>query len=115
MPSFKEIFDSVKNRNDEEFTLNEAYEIGEAAKALHDTQKATKLFLEWLTNDFAKTYRAIHMTPHHWENKGPELQMILEQKFEQLKEQVDSLDEYLLDARTEMNPQEHTWSKWDAT
>ena len=114
MPSFKEIFDSVKNRNDEEFKLNEAYEVGEAAKALYETQKMTKAFYEWLSTDFAKQFKNVHMTPNDWEVKGSDMQMELQQKFEQLEQQIRSLDNYLYDTKSETNPQEHPWRKWDA-
>ncbi len=122
--NFKEIFESVKNRNDESLKLEEAYNIGEAAKALKDTQNVLSSVAQDLAaGDFAKSFKQMHMDPRNLEDGVYELQKKLKLYKNQIDEQLKLLEDYLDEAHMYLNPESvnkdthrqdyKRWNRWD--
>jgi uncharacterized protein (DUF885 family) len=119
----REIFEAVKNKNDETIRLDEEYNIGEAAKALHETRKIVKAMDEFLGGEFATAFKSMHMDPRNIEDGVSELQGKLERYKKGLDGQLDQLRDYLDEVHMYLNPQSvnkdthredyKRWSRWD--
>jgi hypothetical protein len=119
----REIFEAVKNKNDETIRLDEEYNVGEAAKALHETRKIVKAMDEFLGGEFATAFKSMHMDPRNIEDGVSELQGKLESYKKGLDGQLDQLRDYLDEVHMYLNPQSvnkdthredyKRWSRWD--
>lgn len=119
----KEIFEAIKTKNDETVRLEEQYNVGEAAKALHETRKLVKSMDEFLGGEFATAFKNLHMDPRNIEDGVHELQTKLEQYKGQLDTQLDNLRDYLDEVHMYLNPQSDNkdthredysrWDRWD--
>lgn len=121
---FKEIFESVKNRNDETVKLEEQYNVGEAAKALQETRKMVRAMDEFLGGEFATAFKSLHMDPRNIEDGVHELQQKLEEYKSRLDTQLSSLNDYLDEVHMYLNPESQShdthresgnrWDKWNS-
>lgn len=101
----REIFEAVKSRNDETVRLDEEYNVGEAAKALHETRKIVKAMDEFLGGEFATAFKSLHMDPRNIEEGVHELQVKLEKYKKGLDGQLDQLRDYLDEVHMYLNPE----------
>lgn len=103
--NIKEIFEAVKNKNDETVRLEEQYNIGEAAKALQETRKLVKSMDEFLGGEFATAFKSMHMDPRNIEDGVHELQVKLDKYKKGLDAQLDHLRDYLDEVHMYLNPE----------
>lgn len=119
----KDIFEAVKNKNNETIRLEEQYNIGEAAKALQETRRLVKSMDEFLGGEFATAFKSMHMDPRNIEDGVSELQGKLDQYKKGLDVQLDNLRDYLDEVHMYLNPESvnkdthrqdyKRWNRWD--